>query len=143
MSAFPIHDILTLIPQKPPFVMVDQLLYADDITVKTSFTVTPSHLFTVNGVYTEPGLIENMAQTAAAGAGFRGSLNKEPVLVGYIGAIRNLHISALPNIGDELSTEVRVAEQLFNMTVVHAEIRCNEMLLAKCEMRIFLEAAGQ
>jgi hypothetical protein len=52
------EDILSLIPQKPPFVMVDELLFSDDDHTKTGFTVTEGNVFVINGVFTEAGLLQ-------------------------------------------------------------------------------------
>jgi hypothetical protein len=49
--------------------MVDELLFSDDNITKTSFTVTADNVFVINGEFSEAGLMENMAQTAAAGSG--------------------------------------------------------------------------
>ena len=55
------------IPQKPPMVMVDKLIFAEEKKVVTSFLIRRDNIFCSDGVFTEAGLIENMAQTAAAG----------------------------------------------------------------------------
>ena len=42
------EDILSLIPQKPPFVMVDELLFSDDNITRTSFIVTADNVFVID-----------------------------------------------------------------------------------------------
>ena len=136
--ALPVEDIVSLIPQKAPFVMVDKLIYADEQLTKTSFTVTATNIFTANGRFTEPGLVENMAQTAAAGAGYKAQQENKPVKKGFIGAVKDLEIVELPAVGDELETEVKIENQVFNMTVISGKVSCREKLLASCEMKIFI-----
>ena len=65
-----IPDIKMLLPQGPPFIMVDRLLSTDASATRTVFLVTPDNPLTLDGKFSVAGLIENMAQTAAAGAGF-------------------------------------------------------------------------
>lgn len=134
----PVEDIVSLIPQKPPFVMVGKLLYADDEMTRTSFTVATDNVLSENGFFTEAGLVENIAQTAAAGAGFKALKENEPVRAGFIGAVNNLEIFDLPKTGDELQTEVRIKDRVFNVIIVSGTVRCGDKLLAQCEMKIFI-----
>ncbi|MDR2814115.1 MAG: pseudouridylate synthase, partial [Prevotellaceae bacterium] len=59
-------SILELLPQRPPFVMVDTLLYCDREVTVTSLLVRDGNIFCDNGRLTEAGVIENIAQTCAA-----------------------------------------------------------------------------
>ena len=59
------------IPQKPPMVMVDRLTGVVDNVTTTNFLIRDDNIFCEKGEFREPGLIENMAQTAAAGTGAR------------------------------------------------------------------------
>jgi predicted hotdog family 3-hydroxylacyl-ACP dehydratase len=131
-------DILSLIPQKPPFVMVDELLYADDNITKTSFTIKADNVFVINGEFSEAGLMENMAQTAAAGSGNMARIENRPVVNGYIGQVKNFEIYSLPKVGDTLFTEVKVEVQVFAAGIVSGKIWCNEVEVAQCEMKIFI-----
>ena len=135
----PKENILNLIPQKPPFVMVDKLLYSEENITRTSFIVVLENIFFENGKFLEAGLIENIAQTAAAGAGYFSRLNNKPVSVGYIGAVKNLEIFALPKMNDELITEVTIEDKVFNVTIISGKVWCKEKLIAQCEMKIFID----
>src|SRR3979409_39637 len=107
------EDILSLIPQRSPFVMIDKLIYADEKFSRSVLKVREGNIFVEKGELAEPGLVENIAQTAAAGIGYICRIEKQPVRVGYIGAIQNLEIAALPKINDEIETEVVVKNQIF------------------------------
>jgi predicted hotdog family 3-hydroxylacyl-ACP dehydratase len=131
-------DILLLIPQKPPFVMVDKLLFSDDNFTKTNFTVTDDNVFVINGEFSEAGLMENMAQTAAAGSGNMARIENRPVLTGYIGQVKNLEIFYLPKTGDELVTEIKMEVQIFDAGIVSGKVWCDNAIVAQCEMKIFI-----
>jgi len=133
------EDILPLIPQRPPFVMISKLLSSDESSTRTSFLVTEENIFVEDGRFREPGLMENIAQTAAAGAGYLSRLSDKPVLVGYIGSVKNLVITALPEIGDELITETTIMERIPDITVISGKVLCNGIIMAQAEMRIFLD----
>lgn len=133
-----LENIQSLIPQKPPFVMVDKLLSVNETTTVTGFTIKADNIFVENGVFKEPGLVENIAQTAAANAGYVSHTENKPVLVGYIGAVNGLQVSALPKTGDELITEITTENQIFDVTLISGKITCNGQLIAQCKMKIFI-----
>lgn len=137
------EDIIAMIPQRPPFVMVDQLLYCDETTARTSLVIRADNIFVENGVFREPGLVENIAQTAAARSGFESARESKPTPVGYIGGIKNLQIFALPKTGDELITVISIENQIFDVTMITGKVYCNELLLAQCEMKIFINQLKQ
>jgi predicted hotdog family 3-hydroxylacyl-ACP dehydratase len=132
------ENILTLIPQRAPFVMVDQLIYSDDKSSRSSFLIKEDNIFVSNGKFREAGLVENIAQTAAARAGHEANSKKEAVKVGYIGAVKNLEIFSLPNANDSIETEVVIQNQIFDVTIIVGKVSCKEKLLAQCEMKIFI-----
>jgi predicted hotdog family 3-hydroxylacyl-ACP dehydratase len=126
------------IPQKPPMVMVDRLVEVAGLTTVTTFLIREDNVFCENGKFREPGLIENMAQTAAAGVGSKpGHAGKEAPL-GFIGGIRNLVIHHLPAAGEEITTRVTVLHEVFDATIVQGEVFLNDRLIAGCELKIFL-----
>jgi predicted hotdog family 3-hydroxylacyl-ACP dehydratase len=136
---FPVENILPLIPQKPPFVMVSKLLYVDETTTKSSFVINPDNVFVKNGIFQEAGLMENIAQTAALRSGYIASTENKPVEVGYIGAIKDFEIFDLPKANDELITEIKIENQVFNVTVLSGKVWHNERPLAQCEMKVFMD----
>lgn len=131
-------DITTLIPQRPPFVMIDRLTTCDETVASTALLVKDDNIFVEDGRLTEPGLVENIAQTAAARAGYVATSGNKPVQLGYIGAIKNLVIHSLPLVNDELATEISIVNQVFDVTFIQGKISCNNALLATCEMKIFI-----
>jgi predicted hotdog family 3-hydroxylacyl-ACP dehydratase len=131
-------DILTLIPQKPPFVMVDKLLYCNPKTTKTALTVREENIFCDQGVLAEAGLIENIAQTCATlGSDVNNSeLGNSRVKIGFIGSIRNLEITRLPKIGETIVTQVNLIEEVFQISLVHATVYMGDEVIASGEMKI-------
>jgi len=118
--------------------MVDKIVASGECFTRSSFLVTAENIFVVNGSLKEPGLVENIAQTAAARAGYMALAEDKPVKLGYIGAVRNLQVNGLPKINDEIITEITVEKQIFDVSVISGKITCNETILAQCEMKIFI-----
>ena len=127
-----------LIPQKPPFVMVDKLLHFEDNKVVAGLTISRENIFTQNNKFTAPGLIEHMAQTVALYTGYRYFLKKEDPPIGYIGAIKKAEIFELPSVEEELITTVIILHDIMGVTLVTAETECNGKVIASSEMKTVL-----
>lgn len=128
------------IPQKPPFVMVDELLFCDDKICHTNFTIEKDNLFARDGRFIEAGIVENIAQTCATRIGYINTyFHKEKVKIGMIASIKNLQINKLPNVGDVLETIVEeTMSGYYNMTILNAIVKCRSVEIAKCEMKVAL-----
>ncbi len=127
------------IPQRPPIIMIDKIVDISESKVVCEFQVKRDNLFVAEGELLEPGIIENIAQTIAAGAGYRPKVKNEKVKLGYIAAIKNLNIHTLPSVGDVLSTSVQIVNEVFSVTIVQGEVICGSRKIADCEMRIYIE----
>lgn len=133
-------DIFKYIPQRPPFVMVGELKSVFSTGIESNFVITADNLLVRNGVFQESGLIENMAQTAAMFAGYNANKANVPAPIGYIGAIKNLHIAALPSVNQTITTQIQLDNEVMNIQIVNAAVRNGAgELLAECELRIFLK----
>jgi predicted hotdog family 3-hydroxylacyl-ACP dehydratase len=132
------HDIGRLIPQREPMIMIDQLVFADEKSGRSQFIVSRENIFIENGSLNASGLIENMAQTAAARIGYICQQENKPVPLGYIGAIQNLEIDDLPKINEQIETEISIKNQIFDITIVSAVIRHNGRILARGDLKIFI-----
>ncbi len=132
-------DIQDIIPQRPPFLMVDRLLSYDVTVSRTSFLVRPDNVF-VDGTLSSAGIVEHIAQTCAARIGYYNKyILHRDVVIGYIAAIRHLDVHRHPEVGDELLTSIEELGSAFGMTLVHADVRtsCGE-LIADGELKIAL-----
>lgn len=130
-------DIKSLIPQKPPFIMIDRLVHFDEVFTRTEFTVVPGNIFVEGGKLLESGLVENIAQTCAARLGYINTIiMKDVVHTGFIGAVKSLVIRKLPDVNSTLETTIEVVNEVFNITLVNATTRCNDEVLVTCEMKI-------
>lgn len=97
-------DLLRLLPQRPPFLLVDRIRELSEERICTERAVTTEDFLTVSGNY----LIENMAQSASALFGYRRLIQKRNYEHMYLAAIDESLISRLPEPGDRLVTEIEV-----------------------------------
>lgn len=132
------QHITDLIPQRHPFVMIGNLVHCDDTLARTTFTIQEENIFVQNGFLQEPGLVENIAQTAAARMGYLCKAENKPVPVGFIGAVQQLSITGLPAVQQQITTEIIIKNQVFDVTIITGKVSCGDQLLASCEMKIFI-----
>ena len=133
------ESILDLIPQRPPVVMISSLLFANTEKVISGFIVHPDCIFNEDGFLSASGLVENIAQTAAAGVGYNCTQENKKVPVGFIASVKDLIIHDLPPVNAEHITEINVINQIMNVTIVSGKVHLNDKLLVECEMRIFVK----
>ena len=136
-------NIQELLPQRPPFIMVDALTHFDEVVTRTRLQVRAENIFVEGAELTESGVMENIAQTCAARMGYINKFLKSDsesgkVKIGFIGAIKNLVIENLPTVGDTLNTTIEVVSEIFALTLVNAKVEVGEKLMASCEMKISL-----
>ena len=131
------EDITKYIPQRYPIVMVHALLEADDDHAVTQLTIEPDNIFVSKEYFSEPGLVENIAQTAAMHVGYQCSLKNIPIPIGYIAAVKDLRIQTLPKQNSRITTSVKITNKVLDITVVEGRIEQEGNLLCSCEMRIF------
>ncbi|MBQ6084602.1 MAG: pseudouridylate synthase [Bacteroidales bacterium] len=127
-----------LLPQRPPFVMIDRLLSCDEVFALTELTIRKDNIFVEDKRLTSSGLIENIAQTCAARIGYLNLNAGGTVKIGVIGAISNLDIVRTPKVGEKLETTIELISEVFQMTLVEAVIRINGDEIVRANMKIAL-----
>jgi predicted hotdog family 3-hydroxylacyl-ACP dehydratase len=131
-------NIESLIPQRSPFVMISNLIEAGEKKFETDFFIRPNNLFIKNGLLQEAALIENIAQTCAAGFGYLNSKAGGQTMLGFIGAITKLKVHALPKVNTTITTKVIVTHQLENVYLIKGQNSYLGKELLECEMKIVI-----
>lgn len=134
------QDIIQYIPQRFPMVMLSSLNYANQSEVQTCLEIKDENIFVENGRLMSPGIVENIAQSVAARAGYLAKLQNSEVPLGFIGAIQNLEILDLPKVGGKIETTVIFEHEIFNASIVSGTVRLNEKIIAHCKMKIFVNS---
>jgi 3-hydroxymyristoyl/3-hydroxydecanoyl-(acyl carrier protein) dehydratase len=134
--------ILEIIPQRPPMVMVERLMVCDSKTTVTQLPVKEDNIFLTKNGLSPSGIMESMAQTAAARTGWliknqSGSENKK-VPIGVIGSIKNFKLHFQPVAGMLMNITVEVRLEVMQAAVVNAKVEVEGKLSAEAEMQIFL-----
>jgi predicted hotdog family 3-hydroxylacyl-ACP dehydratase len=130
-----------LLPQKPPMVMVDTLLECTDTAARTRFLIREDNIFVADGRLREEGLLENIAQTAAAHAAVLGAAEGQAHgAVGFIGAMSRVVIQHLPRANSAIETTLTIMHRIENVAIISGAVMQDEQILASCEMKIFTKA---
>lgn len=133
------EQIHSLIPQRAPMVMLDAFFDGSETEAHTGLTVQADNLFCVNGLFTEPGLIEHIAQSASALAGYKAYCRKAKAPVGFIGEVKKFLVSRLPATGEQLRTSVHILSEVLHISLLSAEVKSGDDTIATCQMKIFIK----
>lgn len=135
------EDIKRLIPQREPFIMVDEFEERDGNSAATALSVCPDNYFVLpDGTLAETGLIEHLAQSCSALVGAQ-ALSKaiEQPPVGLIGEVKHFECHRRPRIGERLKTTVTFGFTLGNVTMATGQTFVDEELIADIHLKIFIQ----
>jgi predicted hotdog family 3-hydroxylacyl-ACP dehydratase len=135
---FETQNAADLIPQRTPFVFVDKLIFIDDKTSHGSFEIPEGNIFVKSGFYSTSGMVESMAQTAAAGTGYLCRKNNKEVPIGYIGAVQKLEVLDWPPAKAEITMEINLLTNILQVSLVSGIVKYGGKIMASCEMKIFV-----
>ena len=138
----PKEKIMELLPQRPPMVMVDELVMCNEMEAVSRLFIRDDNIFLGETGFSPSGMLEAMAQTAAARTGYllkkqQESANKS-IPVGVIGSIKNFKLHFQPGSGDTIFTTVFVEHEVLQATVIRAKVEVEGRLSAESTLQIFL-----
>ena len=130
-------DIESLIPQRPPILMVDRFECDSADGCTTWLDIREGNMFLHNGRLLAEGLVEHIAQTAAAYIGHRRREAGEEVNLGFIGDVKKCTVAQhLPQVGDTVETHMRVVSQVGAITMIAAESTVGCETVISCRMKL-------
>lgn len=129
------NNITNLIPQKHPFVMIDELVDFASRELTAGLCIKSDNIFVKDSTFTEPGLIEHMAQSVALHTGCEFFLKNKPAPTGYIGSIKTVNIFKLPKVSDKLQTQIKVLQEFMGITLVDISVKLNNQEIANSQMK--------
>ena len=130
--------ITSLIPQRPPFVMVDRVLTCEAADAVTELVVREDNIFLDDNELSPAGIMENMTQSCAARMGCINREQKDSIKIGFIGNIRNCTIIRQPRCHEVLHTYIEIVEEVFNLTLANVTTKVGDEVIATASMKIAL-----
>ena len=132
-------EVLEFIPQRAPIVMVDEFFGVENNLSVSALTIMEDNIFCECGALVECGVIEHIAQSAALRMGYIFRTAGKNVPIGFIGSVNKFRIFRLPKVSETLTTEIRVEQEIMNITLISAVVRIEQRVIAECTMKIFLQ----
>lgn len=133
------EEILPLIPQRFPIVMVDRFYGIDNNGSYTGLQIESDNLFCNNGILDECGITEHIAQSGAVRIGYLYRSRGETPPIGFIGSVDKMTFHFLPEIGEELYTILKVEQEVLDISLISAKVYIEDKLAAEGQMKIFLK----
>lgn len=125
------HNIEDWIPQRPPFVFIDTILEVSATHAVTQLTICADCPLVEDDYLSLAGLMENAAQSCAVRAGFSGG-NR----IGYIGAIKQMEATRLPKVGEQLTTEITLLQEVLNISLIECTTRVCDEIIATTTLKL-------
>ncbi len=133
------EDIFRLIPQRNPFVMVDEFETTGESTAQTALYVRTDNFFILpDGTLAETGLIEHIAQSSAALAGYQQKDSYKP-RIGLIGEVKHFECLRRPKTGHLISTSITFGFSIGNVTLVEGRCCIDGEEIAHAKLKIFMQ----
>ena len=135
------EDIKRLIPQREPFIMVDEIEATDGTHAVSALDVSSDNYFMLpDGTISETGVIEHIAQSCSA---LMGCLALDQHLanppVGLIGEVKHFECQRRPQAGEKVRTTIEFVFTFGNVTIATGESRVDDEPIAKAQLKIFMQ----
>lgn len=121
------RDILSYIPQRPPFVFVDTVEERSEKRASTRYTIPETCPLLTDGILPLSGLMENAAQTCSVIGG-----NK----IAYLGAVKQMEVMRFPKVGETLCTEAIVIQEMLNISLIECTTCVQNETIATIALKI-------
>ena len=134
------NEIKQLIPQREPFIMVDEIEATDGTHAVSALVVRSDNYFMLpDGTISETGVIEHIAQSCSALMGCLAldqHLTSPPV--GLIGEVKHFECQRRPKAGEKVCTTIEFGFTFANVTIATGESRVDNEQIAKAQLKIFM-----
>ena len=121
--------------------MVDKLCSASPAGATTSLFISSTNMFCHQGHIAEAGIIEHMAQSASAMAGYNCKVAGKPAPVGFIGEVKKFTLNFLPKIEETIKTSVKIVSDSKGSALINATATVGGEVAATCMMKFFIKGA--
>lgn len=133
-------SIKELIPQREPIFMLDDFTPLSDNEADSALTIGEDNFFCYENKLAEAGLIEHIAQSASAFAGYNALKQGKAPSIGYIGDVKKCLISQLPTVGVTIRTHIQILSETLGISLLKAETTTSDgSPVCACTMKISIK----
>ena len=119
--------------------MVDEFETTGESTAQTALYVRTDNFFILpDGTLAETGLIEHIAQSAAALAGYQ-QKNRDKPRIGLIGEVKHFECLCRPETGHLIRTSIAFGFSIGNVTLVEGRCCIDGEEIAHAKLKIFMQ----
>lgn len=130
-------SIESLIPHRYPIICIDELLEVTEDYCYSVYTVPGTGIFIEDDKLCIAGVLETVAQTAAAGSGFNLTQNGDQVSESlYLAGFRNVLVNGDVYSGSVLKTKIFRMSDIMNISSFRAEVKCEGTIVLNCELMV-------
>lgn len=128
-----------LIPHRLPMRLVERLLEIDGKNgVVEALVAADCPLVAADGKLEDIALIELIAQGYAAVKGYLDRLENKPLQQGFLVGVKKLVCLQTARAGERLRIEIATLAELDSFAVAEGQIWCGEKMLARGEIKIWI-----
>jgi predicted hotdog family 3-hydroxylacyl-ACP dehydratase len=131
-------EIIKELPHKKPIVMVDELVLLDDNKIITKLIPKENNIFVQDGIFSEYGVIEHIAQSAGLRSTLFAARNNLPSPLGYLAAINKFKLYNLAKVGVEIKTKIINIVNTKTIIKIKSISFSNNIKICESEMLFYL-----
>lgn len=132
MSLVHKEGVTKYIPQRDPFIMVDNLLSIDHNEIVTKVFITNDNIFVKDGIISFYGILEHIAQSTALGYGYT-----HENCIGVIGKISDCVCIRNPNANNDILSNISIEKSLDKSLLVSAKCFQDNTEILHCNMYLY------
>lgn len=129
----------TLIPHRPPMVLIDEVSDYGAERIRARRTVREGDPFVDHNGLHDAALLEVIAQTIAAGDAMYAQSNDGRVIKGYLTGLTGVKIHGRAGLGDVIDVTADCLKRMDGMGLFEASASTGERLLATGRFKLFVE----
>lgn len=131
-------DVIHYIPHRAPFVLVDTLYVCTTNGAEAGYLIRSNPMME-DGLFTEAGMLEHVAQSVALRAGW---LGRQPgqlpsFSMGYIAGIKDACFYRQVPLGTSLRTHFQIKIQFQQLVLIEAVTYGDEQRLLDCQLQLY------
>jgi len=100
------ETVIRALSHKEPFIMIDELVYIDEDKTIAKLHITEGNIFSKDGFFQEPGIIEHVAQSAALRPTIERMQSKNTAPIGFFAGVKRFKLYKLPEVNQSIETTV-------------------------------------
>lgn len=126
------EDIINYIPQRIPFIMVDNLISISNNEIVAKVRISDNNVFAKEGIVSFYGILEFIAQSTALGYGFT-----HENCIGVIGKISDCICIKSTKTNNDILSNISIEKELDKSLLISAKCFQDNQKILKCNMYLY------